>query len=250
MTRPPSGRRLVMVEVTAQREHSPAYDAYVRTMIDRAAADARDSGWDVSQLSAADLGVDGLLHAADDADAVVIMGGEDIDPQFYDGERGYEGEGYHFEVADAAQIQLVRVAAARGIPVLGICRGHQVINVALGGTLLQHVDAAGHRNIDLPVEYALVEHPVRLLAGSGLGARYGRDHIVVQSAHHQVVDQLGTGLQAVGWAHDGHIEAIEHETLPITGVQWHPEALLAPSGQLRVLLDALADQTETVLESA
>lgn len=250
MTENTHGRRLVMVEVTAQRDHSPAYDAYVRTMIDRAATDARDSGWDVTQLSAADLGVDGLLHAADDADAVVIMGGEDIDPQFYDGERGYEGEGHHFEVADAAQIQLVRVAASRRIPVLGICRGHQIINVALGGTLLQHVDASGHRNIDLPVEYALVEHPVRLLPRSGLGDRYGRDHLVVQSAHHQVVDRLGSGLRAVGWAHDGHIEAIEHDTLPITGVQWHPEALLAPAGQLLVLLDSLAAQADTVLERA
>ncbi|MET0884841.1 MAG: gamma-glutamyl-gamma-aminobutyrate hydrolase family protein, partial [Mycetocola sp.] len=158
--------------------------------------------------------------------------------------------GHHFEVADAAQIQLVRLAAARRIPVLGICRGHQVINVALGGTLLQHVDDAGHRNIDLPVEYALVEHPVRLEPGSILGERFGRDHIVVQSAHHQVVDRLGSGLRAVGWAHDGHIEAIEHDSLPITGVQWHPEALLAPVGQLRVLLDGLAAQAGAVLESA
>ena len=250
MTETTGDRRLLMVEVTAQREHSPAYDAYVRTMIDRAAAEARTAGWDVSQVSAADLGVDGLLEAGEQADAVVIMGGEDIDPQFYDGQRGYEGEGYHFEVADAAQIQLVRLAAARQVPVLGICRGHQIINVALGGSLLQHVDDAGHRNIDLPVEYALVEHPVRLATGSTIGARFGRDHIVVQSAHHQVVDRLGSGLSAVGWAHDGHIEAIEHDTLPITGVQWHPEALLAPTGQLRVLLDTLAQQAGAVLERA
>jgi putative glutamine amidotransferase len=250
MTDSTGDRRLLMVEVTAQRENSPAYDAYVRTMIDRAAAEARSSGWDVLQVSAADLGVDGLLETADMADAVVIMGGEDIDPQFYDGQRGYEGEGHHFEVADAAQIQLVRLAVSRHLPVLGICRGHQVINVALGGTLLQHVDDAGHRNIDLPVEYALVEHPVRLEPDSILGERFGRDHIVVQSAHHQVVDRLGAGLRAVGWAHDGHIEAIEHETLPVTGVQWHPEALLAPAGQLRVLLDGLASQTGVVLESA
>jgi putative glutamine amidotransferase len=153
-------------------------------------------------------------------------------------------------VADAAQIQLVRLAVARSLPVLGICRGHQVINVALGGSLLQHVEDAGHRNIDLPVEYALVEHPVRLEPGSNLGERFGRDHIVVQSAHHQVVDRLGAGLRAVGWAHDGHVEAIEHESLPIVGVQWHPEALLAPAGQLRVLLDGLAAQAGAVLESA
>jgi len=245
-----TGRRLVMVEVTEQRENSPAYDAYVRPMIDRAAAEARDSGWDVNQVSAADIGVDGLLQAARNVDAVVIMGGEDIDPRFYDGERGYEGEGEHFEVADAAQIELVRFAVTRGLPLLGICRGHQVINVALGGTLLQHVDDAGHRNVDLPVEYALVEHPVRLAVSSTLRDRFGSDHIVVQSAHHQVVDRLGLGLQAVGWAHDGHIEAIEHRDLPITGVQWHPEALLAPAGQLRVLLDGLAVQTDALLEIA
>jgi putative glutamine amidotransferase len=242
--------RLVVVEVTTRRENAPEYDAYVRTMIDRAANEARLSGWDVTQLSAADLGVDGLLEAADSADAVVVMGGEDIDPQFYDGQRGYEGEGYHFEIADAAQIELVRRAAERRIPVLGICRGHQIINVALGGTLLQHVEAAGHRVIDLPVEYALIEHPVQLERGSRLAERFGRQHLLVQSAHHQVVDRLGSGLTAVGWAHDGHIEAIEHESLPITGVQWHPEALLAPTGQLRVLLDSLAVETRAVLQGS
>lgn len=240
--------RLVVVEVTARRENAPEYDAYVRTMIDRAAAEARATGWDVTQLSAADLGVDGLLDAAASADAIVVMGGEDIDPQFYDGERGYEGEGHHFEIADAAQIELVRRAVATHTPVLGICRGHQIINVALGGTLLQHVEAPGHRVIDLPVEYALVEHPVRLERGSRLAERFGREHILVQSAHHQVADRLGDGLVAVGWAHDGHIEAIEHESLPITGVQWHPEALLAPSGQLRVLLDSLAVETRALLQ--
>lgn len=230
--------RLAVVEVTDARPHAESYDRYTRAMIGRLVDDARALGWETELLSAEQLGTDALLDATADADAIVLSGGEDITPGFYGGEPGYEGEGRHYETADAAEIALVREAALRGTPLLGICRGHQIVNVAFGGTLIQHMEESGHRITDLPVEYALVEHPVRIERASALGLRLG-EHIAVQSGHHQVVDRLGRGLLAVGWSHDGHIEAIEHRVLPISGVQWHPEAPHAPADQLARLLTGL-----------
>lgn len=238
MTHEPHALRLAVVEVTDERPHAPAYDAYTRAMINRTVTDASILGWDVSLLTAERLGTDGLLDATSGADAIVIMGGEDIAPEFYDGASGYEGEGKHYRRADAAELALVRRAALSSTPLLGICRGHQIINVAFGGTLVQHMEESGHRVTDLPVEYALVEHPVSLDRSSTLVMRLG-EHITVQSGHHQVIDQPGRGLRPVGWSHDGHIEAVEHEILPVTGVQWHPEAPLAPADQLERLLSGL-----------
>lgn len=230
--------QLAVVEVTDARPHAPEYDAYTRGMTRRTVADAAILGWDARLLTAERLGTDGLLDATESADAIVIMGGEDIAPEFYGGRSGYEGEGHHYRTADAAELALVRRAALRAIPILGICRGHQVINVAFGGTLVQHMEETGHRLTDLPVEYTLVEHPVSLERSSTLALRLG-EHVTVQSGHHQVIDRPGPGLRAVGWSHDGHIEAVEHDILPITGVQWHPEAPMAPTDQLERLLDGL-----------
>lgn len=229
---------LAVVEVTNARPHAEQYDAYTRGMIMRTVSDATALGWETRLLSAEQLGTSALLDATSTADAIAIMGGEDVAPEFYGAAGGYEGEGRHYRGADAAELALVRRAALSGTPLLGICRGHQVINVAFGGTLVQHMEESGHRITDLPVEYALVEHPVQLDRSSTLAMRLG-EHITVQSGHHQVIDRVGRGLRAVGWSPDGHIEAVEHEILPITGVQWHPEAPLAPSDQLERLLDAL-----------
>ncbi|SEC04295.1 putative glutamine amidotransferase [Paramicrobacterium humi] len=238
MTEPHRPLTLAVVEVTNARPHARSYDAYTRGMITRTVNDATALGWDAMLLSAEQLGTAALLDATERADAIAIMGGEDIAPEFYGASGGYEGEGRHYRGADAAELALVRRAALSGTPLLGICRGHQIINVAFGGTLLQHVQESGHRITDLPVEYALVEHPVQLDRSSTLALRLG-EHVTVQSGHHQVVDRVGRGLRAVGWSPDGHIEAIEHEVLPITGVQWHPEAPLAAEGQLERLLDGL-----------
>lgn len=234
--------RMCLIEVAADRSWAPEYQAYVGAMISNIATTAIAAGWEVTRLAADDLGTEELLAATAHADALVLTGGEDIDPSFYGGDAGYEGEGRHFPRADSAQIQVVRRAAREGTPVLGICRGHQIINVALGGDLIQHIDATGHRNDDLPIEYTLTEHPVLLDPSSRIAAVLGGEYVPVQSAHHQVVGRLGTGLRVVGWAHDGEPEAIEHESLPITGVQWHPEAPGAVAGQLASLISGLGSR--------
>lgn len=242
MNRKNTHRMLVVVEVTAHRLDRPAYHAKVQALNSRVVAEAVTAGWSVQRFAAADVSPAELLRVTTDADAIVIVGGEDITPHFYGGAAGYEGETAHFGAADEGQIALVRRALALGTPLLGICRGLQIINVALGGTLVQHIEEGIHRNVGVPVDEILSTHDVTLEMGSTLASSLGRIAISVQSAHHQIVDRLGTGLVAAAHAPDGLIEALEHRSAPITGVQWHPEAPDSPADQLGLLLAGLADQ--------
>jgi putative glutamine amidotransferase len=235
-------RMLVVVEVTAARPDRPAYHAKVQVLNSRVVADAATAGWSVTRVAAADVTPTELLHLSADADALVIVGGEDVTPHFYGGSTGYDGETAHFAAADEGQIALVQRALVRGTPLLGICRGLQIINVALGGDLVQHIDDGIHKNSGVPIDQILSTHDVVLVVDSTLAASLGRTDISVQSAHHQIVNRLGTGLVAAAHAPDGFIEALEHESAPITGVQWHPEAPDAPADQLSLLLAGLAAQ--------
>jgi putative glutamine amidotransferase len=129
---------------------------------------------------------------------------------------------------DEFELAVARVADDAGLPILGICRGAQALNVVRGGTLHQHLPAItdhsiGHRQS----EPGWVEtHPVHVAAGSRLSGALGLDDIWVNSFHHQAVDQLGTGLRPVAWAPDGTVEGIEDPgDRFVLGVQWHAETL-------------------------
>lgn len=236
----PASRSLAVVEVTRFRAHDPGYHDYVQVLIGRTIALAEELGWSVDRVAAADLGPASLLAQTDAADAVVIMGGEDIAPRFYGGASGYEGESAHFPSADEGQIALVLRALERRTPLLGICRGHQIINVALGGTIIQHLgDGTVHKNHGAPIEQIMSSHAVEVAPGSAVAALLGAERVQVKSAHHQAIAALGDGLLAVGHTPGGEIEAIEHATAPIVGVQWHPEDPGAPTGQLAALLASL-----------
>ena len=238
---------LAIIEVTASRPDRPAYHAKVQTLNGRVASVGVDGGWTVTRHAAADTTSAELLAATANADAIVLVGGEDLTPHFYGAETGYEGESIHFEQADAGQIAIVRRALQQSTPLLGICRGLQIINVALGGTLVQHIEDDGfHKNLNVPIDQILATHAVSLAADSGLAASLGATDVLVQSAHHQGVDRLGAGLVPAAVAPDGLVEALEHLTAPITGVQWHPEAPDAPAAQLALLLGALRCQVAPV----
>jgi putative glutamine amidotransferase len=236
---------LALVEVTRFREDDQAYHEYVQILLGRTIAAAERAGWRVTRWAAEDLGTEALLAATDGASAVVLMGGADIDPIHYGGAAGYRAEGQHFPEADRAQLAVARRAAERGTPLLGICRGHQIINVALGGTLVQDLGAhSAHRNDGVPVDQSMTPHEVELDPSSALAFRLRARHLQVQSAHHQAVGELGQGLRAVAWSADGTVGAIEHHTLPITGVQWHPEDPGTVDDQLELLLGGLAREAE------
>lgn len=232
-----SARTLAVVEATRFRGHDSAYHAYAQLLVGAVLAGAAEAGWTVTR-TAADRGADVVLELTAGADAVVIVGGEDIAPRFYGGPSGYANEGRHLETADAAQIALVRRAVERSVPLIGICRGLQIVNVALGGTLVQDLGDGVHVNQGAPVPDTLTDHAVLLESGSRVEALLG-PVAWVRSAHHQAVDALGAGLVVTGRAPDGHIEAIEHESAPILAVQWHLEDPGAPAGQLAALLGAL-----------
>jgi putative glutamine amidotransferase len=120
------------------------------------------------------------------------------------------------------------VADAAGLPILGICRGAQALNVARGGTLHQHID--GHRQCEVAT---VPTHAVRITARSRTARLLGSHAAEVNSFHHQSVETLGTGLVATAWAPDGTIEAIEDASHPfLLGVQWHAETLTDEPGQL------------------
>jgi len=230
---------LAVVEATRFRGHDPAYHDYVQLLVGNVIAEAGDAGWSVSRL-AADAGTEQLLAGAENADAVVIVGGEDIHPRFYGAATGYANESRHLPVADAAQIALVHDVLRRGVPLLGICRGLQIVNVALGGTLVQDLgDECGHVNRGVPIPQVLTTHTVHPEPGSRVAGLLGDGPVEVRSAHHQAVDALGDGLVVTARSHDGHVEAIEHADAPVLAVQWHPEDVAAPAGQLHALLTAL-----------
>lgn len=156
-------------------------------------------------------------------DGVLLTGGTDVDPQVY-------GEEQHPEVLsieperDGLEIDLYRLALANDVPVLGICRGLQLMNVAHGGTLHQHVPE--HSRYD--VDHSGAIHSVQIETSSALGELYG-ESLEVNSLHHQCVDQLGDGLAVTARAEDGSVEGLEFNERTIA-VQWHPE-LLAESDQ-------------------
>jgi putative glutamine amidotransferase len=172
-------------------------------------------------------------------DALVLAGGADVDPASYGAEPDPRTSAPQ-PARDAWEAALVRAAIARRVPVLAVCRGVQLLNTALGGTLLQHVpDVTATDHGETPGGYARVD--VQVEPGSRVGRLLGPAgaRLRVHCAHHQALDRLGDGLVVAARATDGIVEAVE---LPgegfVVGVQWHPEQDAADRRLFRALVDA------------
>jgi putative glutamine amidotransferase len=166
---------------------------------------------------------DGVEETLSVLDGLVFTGGPDLDPQTYAAEPHPETSNIRPE-RDRAEIALLAAALERDLPVLAICRGSQVLNVALGGDLEQHVpDLVGHEgHKEVPGTFS--EHPVAVDEDTRLRAVIG-ETVSVKSHHHQGYGRLGRGLVATARAEDGTIEALEDPTRAFAvGVLWHPEA--------------------------
>jgi gamma-glutamyl-gamma-aminobutyrate hydrolase PuuD len=175
--------------------------------------------------------------AVDALDALLVTGGPDVDPAAYGAPR-HPRTGPARGERDAAEVAMLRRALDRGIPVLGVCRGLQVLNVTLGGTLVQHLpDEVGHEGHNpSPGVFGTTE--VTVDPGSRVAAAVG-ERVVVRCHHHQAVDRLADGLVATARAADGTVEAVELAGPAfVAGVQWHPEEVAADCRLFEALVRA------------
>ena len=187
-----------------------------------------------------------LIHSLD---GLLLSGGSDLDPSYY-GEEPVPELGVTLPERDAFEMALVGLALRRGMPVFGICRGMQVLNVALGGTLYQDLpsqweqDPLKHRQ-DTPKWQPT--HEVRVSEGSYIAEVMGRESVKVNSYHHQGIRDLAEGLVVTGRSSDGVIEAVEAEDLSerwLLGVQWHAEAMRGSGPQQESLFEAHVSAAE------
>ena len=177
---------------------------------------------------------DGVEETLDAVDALVFSGGSDLDPALYGQQPHPQTDGVVVE-RDRAELELLQAALARDMPVLAICRGSQVLNVARGGDLVQHLpDVVGdEKHKHTPGAWA--DHDVEIDDGTRLGEQLGGDRAPVKSHHHQGFGRLGEGLRVSAHADDGTIEALEDPDARFAvGVLWHPEA-----GEDRKLFEGL-----------
>ena len=175
----------------------------------------------------------------DRLDALMLVGGGDVVPERYGREAVDEVYGLEPD-RDDFEIALLLRAVERDVPTLCICRGMQVMNVAFGGDLVQHLPADDRfMTHGVPSEAESLLHDVKLLAGSRIAEAAGSEVVSSSSHHHQGVDRLGDGLVATGWTEDGLIEAIESERGWMIGAQWHPEDTAASDPAQQGLFDAL-----------
>ena len=185
---------------------------------------------------------DGVEETLDALDGLILSGGADLDPESYGAETHPETNGTRPE-RDSAELALLEGALARDMPVLAICRGSQVLNVALGGDLVQHLpEVVGHENHKhTPGVFA--DHGVEILPGTQLHHVVG-EHAPVKSHHHQGYGRLGDGLREAARADDGTVEAIEDPSRRFAlGVLWHPE-----EGEDAALFEALVAEAKRYRE--
>jgi len=178
----------------------------------------------------------GVLHG------LIFSGGGDLDPDLYGANAHPETDEPH-PVRDQAELRLLQAALQLDMPVLAVCRGSQLLNVARGGDLVQHLpEQVGHeRHKHQPGQFS--DHGVRLDPASRVGGLLG-EHAPVKSHHHQGYGRLGDGLREVGWADDGTIEALEDPAKRFAvGVLWHPE-----EGEDFALFSALVDEARAYRE--
>ena len=212
-----TGRRPRIGVTVSPKRPAAYYEPYLRAVV--------AAGAEPVVLSA---GSDRL----DAVDGLLLPGGWDIDPALY-GETSAEQVGPLDPELDRTELDLFRKARADGLPVLGICRGQQVINVALGGTLFQHIEDHEVRELGR----AHLAHKVEVDPASELGMAAGGSTIEVNSLHHQAVKSLAPGLRLTARGDDGTVEGIESEDGLIVAVQCHPEELAGELAWARSLFE-------------
>jgi len=208
--------------------HTP--DAYIRGVV-------RAGGVPVQLPHIGPEMVDDWLDAID---GVVLIGGGDINPSHYNG--GNHPEIYNLDPQrDSTELALTHAVIERRVPTLAICRGLQLVNTALGGSLHLHLpDAVGNSVIHRAVPREPVPHSITIAPDSFLASLLGVTETETASWHHQAINRLAPSLVPVAWAPDGVVEAVELPGRPeLIAVQWHPELTAERDKQQQALFDAL-----------
>jgi len=216
-------KRKPRIGITASSRRPPDYYLPYQRAVETAGADP-------VLLPAGSLGLGGV-------DGLLLPGGWDVDPALY-GEEPDAALGPVDPELDATELELFRLARAEQLPVLGICRGQQVINVALGGTLYQHID-----DHDVRAQgRAHLAHRVEVEPASELGQAAGNTTVEVNSLHHQAVRELAPGLKLTARGEDGTVEGIESEDGLVVAVQCHPEELAGNLPWARSLFERFVER--------
>lgn len=181
-------------------------------------------------------------------DAILLTGGDDIDPVLYEEENSGLSRDV-CSVRDSAEMYIVKKALEKGYPIMGICRGLQLLNVYFGGTLYQDIsgqygDTVKHANIMMNRDD--LHHEVKLAGDSLIGRLFERERVMVNSRHHQGVKKPGDGLIVTAVADDGLIEAFEDAGRNILAVQWHPENITGVSKGCSLLFRNLVDRARKI----
>lgn len=197
-----------------------------------------------------------LLQIAEMADGLLLPGGEDIHPRHYGAEDVHKNSGPFSRERDEMEIVLAEFFIAAGKPIFGICRGAQILNVALGGTLYQDIESECNTSIRHEYDesvpklerYTKDVHEVHLLEDTALGSFFTSEKIITNSLHHQAVRRVAETLRVNAIAEDGIIEGIESKDMNVNwilGVQWHPETILKQHPEQAVLFERFVEATET-----
>lgn len=237
-----AGRPVIGIPIGREMPHSPEY-LRIRGTYARAVADA--GGVPLLLPPIADVGA--LRRAFELLDGLVFPGGLDVEP-------GHYGEEAHpttlvDEVLDGAELRLAAWAVAEERPTLGLCRGQQLLNVALGGSLVQDLPSEGLEHPQSPHHGLRSElvHAIDVASDSRLARALGATTLSANSYHHQAVRRLGRGLRAVAWSSDGVIEGVESDEHPwLLTVQFHPEDLVGFHDPSRRLFAAFVEACAAV----
>jgi putative glutamine amidotransferase len=181
-----------------------------------------------------------ILAHIDGCSGLIFTGGQDIHPKYYTSEAHFDLSNVNLRV-DEYQLRLIRSALKSGKPILGICRGHQLLNIACGGTLLQDLSEAPNSCLTHFQNGSQDEivHQVKSASGSILDILFGSE-FWVNSYHHQAILDVGAGLTIIATALDGLIEAVQMSGRDfVLGVQWHPERMVTKSNEMIALFEQL-----------
>ncbi len=189
--------------------------------------------------------IDGISDILQKLDGIVFSGGADVHPSFYNGDVHHPKLQNSDQMRDKFEIELIKLAVKNpNLPILTICRGTQVLNIALGGTLLEHLPEHVDKDIHRSADGLWTDHDVTINDGSLLADITGTPIVHTTSGHHQALGNIANDLHVVASAKDTIVEAVEHNTHPwCLAVQWHPERTTLTDPTQQAIFDALIKES-------